>query len=132
MASMACGIVMVKEILEERSLFWTLELRMLGGWTGMVLFVTFRRSWSRTLQHYRSPQPWGMVITASLLAGYLGFILWLAGYKLLPASVAAILNETNAAFIVLLAWLLLGERIDLRKIAGLALTILGVLIMLLI
>ena len=73
-----------------------------------------------------------MVITASILAGYLGFILWLAGYKLLPASVAAILNETNAAFIVLLAWLLLGERIDLRKIAGLALTILGVLIMLLV
>jgi drug/metabolite transporter (DMT)-like permease len=132
MASMACGIVMVKEILEQRSLFWTLELRMLGGWVGMVLFITMRRSWSHTMQHYRRPQPWGMIVTASVLAGYVGFILWLAGYKLLPASVAAILNESNASFIVLLAWLMLGERIDLRKILGLALTIVGVMIMLLI
>jgi drug/metabolite transporter (DMT)-like permease len=132
MASMACGIVMVKEILEQRSLFWTLELRMLGGWAGMALFITLRRSWPHTMQHYRRPQPWGMIVTASVLAGYVGFILWLAGYKLLPASVAAILNESNASFIVLLAWLMLGERIDLRKILGLALTIVGVMIMLLI
>lgn len=131
MVAMACGIVMVKEILEQRPLIWTLEVRMLGGWAGMALFITLRRGWPLAWRRYRQPQPWGMIVTASILAGYLGFMLWLAGYKLLPASVAAILNETNAAFIVVLAWLLLGESIDRRKIAGLALTLAGVLLMLL-
>lgn len=131
MAAMAVAIVMVKDILEQRPLFWTMELRIFGGWGGMVLMITLRRGWSTAMQRYRQPQPWGMIVTASLLAGYLGFILWLAGYKLLPASVAAILNETNASFIVLLAWLMLGEPIDRRKLMGLGLTIAGVLVMLL-
>jgi drug/metabolite transporter (DMT)-like permease len=131
MIAMASGIVMVKEILEQRPLLWTLELRMLGGWTGMIVFITLRRSWPQVLSKYREPQPWGMISLAAFLAGYLGFIMWLAGYKLLPASVAAILNETNNSFIVLLAWLLLGESINRRKISGLALTVAGVMLMLL-
>jgi drug/metabolite transporter (DMT)-like permease len=53
----------------------------------------------------------------------------LAGYKLIDASVASVLNETNVSFIVFLAWLMLGERINLRKLIGLALTVLGVIIM---
>jgi drug/metabolite transporter (DMT)-like permease len=130
MAAMAVGIVMVKDILEQRPLFWTMELRIFGGWAGMLLIITLRGGWSVTVQRYRQPQPWGMIVTASLLAGYVGFILWLAGYKLLPASVAAILNETNSSFIVLLAWLMLGEPIGRRKLIGLGLTIAGVLIML--
>ena len=132
MVTMAAGIVMVKEILEQRPLFWTLELRMLGGWAGLVLFITVRRSWAISIKRLRQPQPWGMIVVASILAGYLGFMLWLAGYKLLPASEAAILNETNNSFIVLLAWLMLGEQIDRRKIIGLALTVIGVMMMLLV
>ena len=59
-------------------------------------------------------------------------ILWLAGYKLLDASVASILNQTNVVFILLLAWLMLGEQITRRKLAGIVLTIGGVLIMVLV
>ena len=58
-------------------------------------------------------------------------LLWLAGYKLIPASVAAILNETSTSFIVLLAWLVLGESINQRKLMGLLLTVAGVMLMLL-
>ena len=99
---------------------------MLGGWAGLVLFITLRRSWPKTLQRFRQPQPWGTIVLASVLAGYLGFMMWLAGYKLLPASEAAILNETNNSFIVLLAWLLLGERLTPSFFAASALVLLGV------
>jgi len=58
-------------------------------------------------------------------------LLWLAGYKLIDASVASVLNETNGAFIILLAWLMLGEKISRRKLAGISLTLGGVLIMVL-
>jgi len=58
--------------------------------------------------------------------------LWLAGYKLIPASVASILNESANAWIVLLAWLILSEALTMRKLTGLMLTMVGVAVMLLV
>jgi drug/metabolite transporter (DMT)-like permease len=130
MFMMAVGIVMVKEILETRPFFWTVELRLLGGVAGMALFMTLRKRWRGVAASYRRPQPWGLITLASFLGAYLAIVFWLAGYKLLPASIAAILNETSNSFIVLLAWLVLGEAISRGKVIGLALTLAGVIIML--
>ena len=130
MAAMAAGIVMVKEILETRPFLWTVELRMASGLLGMVLYISLKRRWAAVLARFCQPQPWALVVTASFLAAYVGILFWLAGYKLIPASEAAILNETNSAFIVLFAWLMLGEPLTRRKLTGLTLTLVGVLIML--
>ena len=129
---MALGIVMVKEILETRPFLWTVELRLAGGVAGMLFFISAQSRWQSVKENFRQPQPWGTVITASFLASYLSLILWLAGYKLIDASVASILNQTNAAFILLFAWLILGEHMSRRKLIGVSLTIVGVLIMFLI
>ena len=59
-------------------------------------------------------------------------MMWLAGYKLIPASEASILNESANAWIVLLAWLMLGESLEARKLVGLLLTTCGVGVMLLV
>ncbi|PKM03644.1 MAG: hypothetical protein CVV17_04285, partial [Gammaproteobacteria bacterium HGW-Gammaproteobacteria-7] len=59
-------------------------------------------------------------------------VFWLAGYKLTDAAVAAILNETASVFILLLAWLWLGERPGRKGLAGVALAFSGVGCMLLI
>lgn len=129
MFMMAVGIVMVKEILVTRNFLWTVELRLAGGVTGMLVVMLLQRRWQRVRQSFRQPQPWGTVITASFLASYLSLILWLAGYKLIDASIASVLNETNGAFIVLLAWLMLGEKMSRRKLGGISLTLGGVIVM---
>jgi len=129
---MAVGIVMVKEILETGSFLWTVELRLVGGLAGMLVFVMIRGRWQDLKQNFGRPQPWGTVMFASFMGSYFALILWLAGYKLIDASVASVLNETNVAFIVLLAWLMLGEPINLRKLLGLSLTFVGVIIMMLV
>jgi drug/metabolite transporter (DMT)-like permease len=126
---MAAGVVMVKEILETRSFLWTVELRMVGGATGMLVYILISSQWQNVKRNFSQPQPWGTVVFASFLGAYLALILWLAGYKLIDASVASVLNETNVSFIVFLAWLMLGERINRRKLIGLALTVAGVIIM---
>jgi len=131
MLMMAIGIVMVKEILETRPFLWTVELRLTGGVAAMLVFMLVRGRWHSTIRSFKQPQPWGMIILASFLAAYLSMILWLAGYRLIDASVAAVLNETNGAFIILLAWLMLGEKLSRRKLAGISLTLSGVLIMML-
>ena len=132
MLMMALGVVMVKGILETQPLLWTIELRLLGGISGLVVYMLIKGQWKSVKQNFRRPHPWFTVITASFLASYLSMILWLAGYKLIDASVASILNETNVVFIVLLAWLMLGESVNGRKLAGIGLTVGGVLIMVLV
>ncbi|MDX2417805.1 MAG: DMT family transporter [Xanthomonadales bacterium] len=126
---MAAGVVMVKDILETGSFLWTVELRVVGGISGMLVYMLVSSQWQRVKRNFSRPQPWGTVMFASFLGAYFALILWLLGYKLIDASVASVLNETNVAFIVFLAWLMLGEKINRRKLAGLGLTLCGVIIM---
>jgi drug/metabolite transporter (DMT)-like permease len=128
---MAVAIVLVKEILETRPFLWVVELRLVAGLAGMFVVVTFTDGWRRTLGHFRAPQPWPVILLASLSGAYLSMMFWLAGYKYTSASVASVLNESASAFIVLLAWLVLREPIAPRRLAGLALTLAGVGVMLL-
>ena len=129
---MAAGVVMVKEILETRSFLWTVELRVVGGVGGMLAYMLVSRQWQSVKHNFSQPQPWGTVMFASFLGAYFALLLWLSGYKLIDASVASVLNETNVSFIVFLAWLMLGERINRRKLVGLGLTSAGVIIMMLV
>lgn len=129
---MAAGVVMVKEILETRSFLWTVELRVVGGVGGMLAYMLVSRQWQSVKRNFSQPQPWGTVMFASFLGAYFALLLWLAGYKLIDASVASVLNETNVSFIVFLAWLMLGERINRRKLVGLGLTSAGVIVMMLV
>ncbi|WP_376696369.1 DMT family transporter [Wenzhouxiangella sp. EGI_FJ10305] len=126
---MASGIVMVKPILESQSFMWTMGVRLAAGAAGMLLFLHWTQGWQRALDLYRSPQPWGTIVVASLLGSYVSMMLWLAGYKLTLASVASVLNETAAAFIVVFAWLWLDEEMNWRRLAGIGLTFSGVALM---
>lgn len=129
---MAVGIVMVKEILETRSFLWTTEIRLAGGIAGMLIYVVLRGRVALVRQRFAQPLPWKSIGAASFLAAYVSMMMWLAGYKLIPAAEASILNESANAWIVFLAWLMLGESIDRRKVIGLGLTSAGVAVMLLV
>ncbi len=129
---MAVGIVMVKEILETRPFLWTTELRLVGGIAGMLIYMAFRGRFDTVRQRFMQPLPWRFILPASFLGAYISMMMWLAGYKLITASEASVLNETANAWIVLLAWLVLGESIGYRKVVGLLLTSVGVIIMLLV
>jgi drug/metabolite transporter (DMT)-like permease len=129
---MAIGIVMVKPILEEHEFLWTVGLRLAAGAAGMLIFVTLSRGWGPMMIHYRSQQPWAIILLASVLGSYVSMILWLAGYKLTQASIASVLNETAAAFIVLFAWLILAEPMSWRRLGGVFTAFAGVAVIVLI
>lgn len=123
---MAIGVVMVKPVLEGDDFFWTVLLRLAAGTLAMLGLVAVARSGRRVMARYREPQPWPTVILASFLGTYLSMILWLAGYRLTSASIASVLNETAAAFIVLFSWWVLKEPLSGRRIFGVLLTFAGV------
>jgi drug/metabolite transporter (DMT)-like permease len=129
---MAVGVVMVKPLLERGPFLWVVLARLAGGVGAMLLLATFQHRWRAMGALLREPHPWRMTLGASFIGAYLATLLWLGGYRLLPASVASIYNEAQSSFIVLFAWLLLGERLEPRKLFGLALTVAGVIVMLLV
>jgi len=123
---MAIGIVMVKPILEGEHFFAIAGLRLAAGSVAMLMFAAVTGGFGRMIERYRQPQPWPTIVIASVLASYVSMILWLAGYRLAPASIASVLNETAAVFIVLFAWWMLGEALSPRRVLGAALTFGGV------
>lgn len=128
---MALSIVMIKPTLEAQPLLPVTVIRMFGALLGMALVVSLRGDWA-ALWPADGKVPWRRLAIAALFGQGLSMVFWLAGYKLTDAAVAAILNETASVFILLLAWLWLGERPGRKGLAGVALAFSGVGCMLLI
>jgi len=126
----AAGVLMVTGVMDREPFFWTALLRMLAGLLGMCFFMTVRREWPLFRENLKGKHPWKTILLASFLGGYLSMCLWLAGYKLINPAVSSILNETSSIFIVFFAWLILKEHISKQKLAGLLLTVSGVLVVL--
>lgn len=69
-----------------------------------------------------------------LIVGFLGYFLSLGaqllGTKMSNASLASLVNSTNPVFIMVMAAIMLGEKLTVRKIASILLAIVGVYIIL--
>lgn len=128
---MAVGIVMAKPMLALHDFLWVVWLRVVGGVAGLIVTVAWKRNAGDLLTQYRRVRHWPQIVAGSFAGTYLSMMLWLAGYKYTSASVAAVLNETAAVFIVLLAVLFLGEKVGRRQVAGVTLAMLGVGLMVL-
>ncbi len=126
---MAVAIVMIKPVLETRPLGWVTLLRLIGALAGLILIAALRGQ-LRLLWPRRGKVEWKLLVAAAFIGQCLSMVLWLAGYKYAPASIAAILNETASIFIVLLAWWWLREPLGRQGALGVALTISGVVLML--
>ncbi|MDT8439011.1 MAG: DMT family transporter [Wenzhouxiangellaceae bacterium] len=126
---MAVGIVMVVPLLAGEHFFTIAALRLTAGSTAMLVFLGATGTTGQALARFRQPQPWPTVILASVLGSYVAMLAWLGGYRLAPAAVASVLNETASAFIVLFAWLMLGEPVSARRGVGVLVTFSGVALM---
>jgi drug/metabolite transporter (DMT)-like permease len=118
----AFGIVLVKRVLEVEPFFWAALMRMLGAVLLMLVVFALR---PRLFAFDRKQVSWLELTSAAFVGQYLAMLLWLGGYKYTSASIASILNELASVFILILAAIFLGERLDRLKIAGVACTLVG-------
>jgi drug/metabolite transporter (DMT)-like permease len=123
---MAIGIVMAKPLLEKYSFLWVVQLRVIGGLLGMTVWLLFRQSPQRLWREYQQVKAWPTVLAGAFIGTYMSMVLWLAGYKYAKASIAAVLNEMSAVFIVLLASFWLKERLSLQQWLGAACCMAGI------
>ena len=128
---MAVGIVMAKPLLERYDFLWIVTLRIVGGTLGLFAFMAWRRSGMKVWGAFAGVRHWPHVIAGSVLGTYISMMLWLAGYKYTKASIASVLNEMAAVFILVLAAIFLHDRLKPAQLGGSVVAIAGVLLVVL-
>lgn len=129
MATMACGIVMVKPLFHSVPLISLVSVRMIGGTVAAAfMFLKDGNRRTRLSEVIRTPHKL-QLFGACFFSSYLSIILWIAGYKYLQATVAALLNQTSTVFTVLLAVIFLKEKITRGKILATISAIIGVILL---
>ena len=126
----ALGIVMIKPISNEVPFFWLILIRSLGGMGAMMVYGLILKK-SLAIFHVVKKKGGKWLIVGAFIGQYVSMMVWVAGYKYTSASIASILNETASIFILLMSWLMLGERIYTKKVMGVCITMTGVALVLL-
>lgn len=126
MALNALGVVIGKPVLNRTPVLWATTARLAGGVLTLGLIAALapglRRSWRAFIPH----RNWRIALPASVIGTYLTMIVWIAGMKLAPVSIASILNQTSAIFVLPIAALTLKEPITVRKLVAVGLALGGV------
>jgi len=122
---MAVGILMVRDVIQEGSLVWIAGFRFVVATAALALFAMVTGQGKTPGLAFLRRDTWKYTIPMALLGPFLTTLFWIAGFKYLTAGRAAIYNQMSTVFIILLAWLILKERMTPRKMMGMALAIAG-------
>ena len=129
---MGIAVVLVKPVIERADLLWSTELRLIGGIIGGLIYSGWRsevrEAWRQSL---RPSVGWKFAVPGAFVGTYLSLIFWLGGFKYGAASSAAALNQTSTVFTVILAALILKEKVSSYQWVAVALGFLGSLIVVL-
>lgn len=126
MACMAFAITWAKPSLERLPTFWATAVRLAGGNLALLPFAFVGRQWRDNWAVFRDRTAWRYAVPGAVLGTYISLVFWIAGFKYTSASVAAVLNQTSVIFATVLSTIILKERIGGRRIASLALALVGV------
>lgn len=128
LSTMAVGVVVAKPVLERYDIFLTSTIRMLFGIVSSIICYAIFVGKKDIMADFRTAPKKGRLIFACLMSAYVAYVLWLLGYKFNDASVAAILNSTSTLFTVLLATLILREKLTQKIVLATFLAIGGVIL----
>jgi drug/metabolite transporter (DMT)-like permease len=127
-ACMAVGIVMIKPVLTRSPLLWATEVRLFGAVPALGLVVAIHPLRKKVISSLGSPGSWRFTISGSIIGAYAAMVVWLAGMKYAPVSIASALNQTSTVFVVILAAIFLKEPLTPRRLVAIALAFAGVLL----
>jgi len=129
-AMMALGIVMIKPILntvsnQPRLQMWIAGYRLISGVLVSGSIMLYVNQKENILGALRDRTLWLPLMVSSVLATYLGIAMWVMGMSMTTASISSILNQTATIFIMIFAWIFLGEPLTKRRILSIIVAMLG-------
>ncbi|MCB1094501.1 MAG: DMT family transporter [Verrucomicrobiae bacterium] len=122
---MAVGILMVRDLIREHSVIWISGVRFMIATVVLGVVSGFRMPLKQLFLGFARRDTWKMTIPMAVLGPFAATLFWVAGFKYLTAGRAAIYNQLSTVFIILLSFFFLREKLTLRKCIGLALAVLG-------
>lgn len=130
MALMGVSIALMQPVLGRTSLLVVTELRILAALavlTPAMLLSPDRRALFTSLIGHGA---WRHALPGSIIGNVLAMTIWVAAFKYTSVNSAAILNQVNTIFVVLLATWFLREPFSRRRLAGTALAFSGAVMVL--
>ena len=124
-ALFGAGAPAAKLLLGSMSPWLLAGLLYLGSGVGLALARQFRRTESVRLA--RGEVKWLAIAVAT--GGVVGPVLLMVGLSRMPASAASLLLNAEAVFTALLAWFVFHENFDRRIALGMALIVIGALVL---
>lgn len=125
---MAIGIILVKPYLPLVSASWSTMIRLSGGLGALLLFLPFYKGRAAALKPLFKLGNWKSMVPGAFFGTYLSLIFWMGGMKYTSASIAAVLNQLNVIFAVMLAAVFLKERMNKWKILAAVMAFVGALL----
>ena len=126
---MAIGILMVRDVYRETSIVWVSGFRFLIATIVLGVYAACRSDRGQLFLAFRRPAMWKVMIPMAFFGPFLATLFWVAGFKYLEAGRAAIYNQMSTVFILILAVVILKERLTWRKGLGVGLAGLGAVLM---
>ena len=129
-AMMALGIVMIKPILNTVSnqphlQMWIAGYRLISGILVSGSIMLYANQKENILGALRDRTLWIPLMVSSVLATYLGIAMWVMGMSMTTVSISGILNQTATIFIMIFAWIFLGEPLSKRRILSIIVAMFG-------
>jgi drug/metabolite transporter (DMT)-like permease len=125
MIFLACGIVMIKDLLERTDVFWATLVRVASASVSLFALILFHPKRKQYFRELKFSKAWLTALPASVIGNYLALLCWVAGMKYTTAPRAAILNQMSTIFIFILAAVFLKEKITMNKSIAILLALTG-------
>jgi drug/metabolite transporter (DMT)-like permease len=126
----AFSIVIMKPVMEQQeALMPIIFTRVICGTLIQLGLLAFDGKLLKELKGLvQEQQPWGWMISGTVLGSFLAMLAWTSGFKYAEAALAAALNQTATIWIIVFAMFFLKERLSPRKVLGGILAFSGVLV----
>lgn len=131
MAIMGVSIVLMHPALSGASVFWVTALRMLSALVVLLAMFAWQKDRRAQLAPLWQKGSRGYAFWGALLGNLVSMTLWVGAFKFTAVNSAAVLNQTNTVFVVILASVFLKEPFTRRRLLAMILAVAGSLLVLL-